>query len=182
VERRKSVPGFDAKSYHPGFADKLCFATLDAAGKRLKDARALPHPYLGYALRPDWNSSPTDPQQCHHNSLGFRGKETTYEKPAGVFRIVTVGGSSVYGQSESRDGAVWSQRLEDILNDAHPARRIEVINEADGAREDLIQDFVSVITSFCARLYGQRRAKRKTEKLIAELRAVESAHRDGDGA
>ena len=70
---------------------------------------------------------------------------------------------------------------------ANQGRRIEVINEADGAREDLIQDFASVITSFCARLYGQRRAKRKTEKLIAELRAVESAHqdgthRDGDGA
>ncbi len=36
--------------------------------------------------------------------------------------------------------------------------------------EDLIQDFVSIITSFCARLYGQRRSKRKTERIIAELR------------
>jgi len=25
------------------------------------------------------------------------------------------------------------------------------------------------VTSFCARLYGQRRSKRKTEKLIKEL-------------
>ena len=32
-----------------------------------------------------------------------------------------------------------------------------------------MQDFVSIITSFCARLYGQRRNKRNTEKLIAEL-------------
>jgi putative resolvase len=50
-------------------------------------------------------------------------------------------------------------------------RRIEVINEADGAKEDLIQDFISIITSFCARIYGQRRAKRKTEKILAELQA-----------
>ena len=48
-------------------------------------------------------------------------------------------------------------------------RTIEVINLADNGKEDLVPDFVSVITSFCARLYGQRRAKRKTEKLIAEL-------------
>lgn len=33
------------------------------------------------------------------------------------------------------------------------------------ARDDLMQDFVSIITSFTARLYGQRRTKRKTEKI-----------------
>ena len=48
-------------------------------------------------------------------------------------------------------------------------RRIEVINLAESGKEDLIQDFVSIVTSFCARLYGQRRSKRKTERLIAEL-------------
>ena len=30
-------------------------------------------------------------------------------------------------------------------------------------------DFVAIITSFCSRLYGLRRNKRRTEKLIAEL-------------
>jgi hypothetical protein len=29
--------------------------------------------------------------------------------------------------------------------------------------------FVSIVTSFCARLYGKRRSKRKTEKLIENL-------------
>ncbi|MBF0607640.1 MAG: IS607 family transposase [Magnetococcales bacterium] len=48
-------------------------------------------------------------------------------------------------------------------------RNIEVINGADNGKEDLIQDLVSIITSFCARLYGQRRCKRKTEKIIQEL-------------
>ena len=36
-------------------------------------------------------------------------------------------------------------------------------------KEDLIQDFISIITSFCSRIYGQRRSKRKTEKIIDEL-------------
>ena len=36
-------------------------------------------------------------------------------------------------------------------------------------RDDLMQDFVSIITSFCARLYGLRRNKRRTEKIIEQL-------------
>lgn len=46
---------------------------------------------------------------------------------------------------------------------------IEIINQVETERDDLMSDFVSIITSFCARLYGQRRTKRKTEKLIKEL-------------
>ena len=48
-------------------------------------------------------------------------------------------------------------------------RKIEIINNLDDDKDDLIQDFISVITSFCARIYGQRRSKRSTEKLIKEL-------------
>ena len=48
-------------------------------------------------------------------------------------------------------------------------RRIEVVNLAENGNEDLIQDFVNIVTSFCARLDGQRRSKRKTERLSAEL-------------
>lgn len=46
---------------------------------------------------------------------------------------------------------------------------IEVVNEAEDVKEDIIQDFVSIITSYCARIYGNRRSKRKTEQLIKEL-------------
>ena len=48
-------------------------------------------------------------------------------------------------------------------------REVEVINEQSNDRDDLMQDFVSTVTSFCARLYGQRRNKRRTEKIIEEL-------------
>jgi len=46
---------------------------------------------------------------------------------------------------------------------------IVIINNIETQKEDLVQDFVSIITSFCAKIYGQRRSKRKTEILIKEL-------------
>lgn len=46
---------------------------------------------------------------------------------------------------------------------------IEVINEAEEDKEDLMQDLISIITSFCAKYYGLRRSRRKTEKIIKEL-------------
>ena len=48
-------------------------------------------------------------------------------------------------------------------------RIIEYINPVLNEKDDLMQDFVSIITSFTARLYGQRRTKRQTEKIISEL-------------
>lgn len=48
-------------------------------------------------------------------------------------------------------------------------KTIEIVNNVETDQQDIIQDFVSIITSFCARLYGQRRSKRKTEQLIKEL-------------
>jgi len=45
-------------------------------------------------------------------------------------------------------------------------KRIEVVNEAEDDKSDLMQDLVSILYSFSARLYGLRRSKRKTEKII----------------
>lgn len=44
-----------------------------------------------------------------------------------------------------------------------------IINESSSDKEDLISDFIAVITSFCARIYGLRRRSRRTELLIEEL-------------
>lgn len=49
-------------------------------------------------------------------------------------------------------------------------KEIEVVNTVDTDEEDLIQDFISIITSYCARIYGKRRSKRKTEKMIIQLK------------
>jgi len=48
-------------------------------------------------------------------------------------------------------------------------RHLEVVNLADNGREDLATDLVAIVYNFSARLYGQLRAKRKTEALIKEL-------------
>jgi predicted site-specific integrase-resolvase len=46
-----------------------------------------------------------------------------------------------------------------------------VVNLAEAGQEDLLADLVAIIYAFCARLYGPRRAKRKTERITAELQA-----------
>jgi len=48
-------------------------------------------------------------------------------------------------------------------------KKIEVVNNTQNTKEDLMQDFISIITSFCSRIYGLRRSKRKIEKIIKEL-------------
>ncbi|GLV55849.1 resolvase [Dictyobacter sp. S3.2.2.5] len=53
-------------------------------------------------------------------------------------------------------------------------REIEVVNQAENSTEDLLSDLTSIIYSFCARLYGQRRAKRKTERIVQELEAQDA--------
>jgi predicted site-specific integrase-resolvase len=50
-------------------------------------------------------------------------------------------------------------------------RSIEVVNAAEKSTEDLLADLTAIIYAFCARLYGQRRAKRKTEKIVQQLEA-----------
>ncbi|MEM6285062.1 MAG: IS607 family transposase, partial [Chloroflexota bacterium] len=49
-------------------------------------------------------------------------------------------------------------------------RHIEVVNLAENGKEDLLEDLVAIIYSFCARMYGQRRARRKTEELTEALK------------
>jgi len=51
---------------------------------------------------------------------------------------------------------------------------LEVVKLAENDREDLFHDLVAVIYSFAARLYGQRRAKRKTEAIVAQLKQEET--------
>lgn len=65
----------------------------------------------------------------------------------------------------ARFGIKYLEILLDKLN-----KKIEIINDSDNDTQDIVQDFVSIVTSFCARLYGIRRSKRKTEQLILKLK------------
>jgi putative resolvase len=59
-------------------------------------------------------------------------------------------------------------------------RTVEVVNLAENDQDELIADLVAIVFSVTARLYGQRRAKRKTDRIAAELRGDE-AERDATG-
>ena len=64
----------------------------------------------------------------------------------------------------SRFGVAYIQTLLAMQD-----RELVIVNTADTAQDDLMGDFVAIITSFAARLYGRRRAKRKTEQVLAAL-------------
>jgi len=57
--------------------------------------------------------------------------------------------------------------IEELLS--QQGKTLEVINQAETEKENLVQDLISIITSYSAKIYGQRRSRRKTEKLIHML-------------
>lgn len=57
--------------------------------------------------------------------------------------------------------------IEILLN--KEGRKIEVVNLAEDEKSDLVQDLISIIYSFSAKIYGLRRSKRNTEKIIKFL-------------
>lgn len=64
----------------------------------------------------------------------------------------------------TRFGMNYIQKLLEMQD-----RAVEVVNNIVGDNNDLMTDFVSIITYFCSRLYGHSRTKRRTEKLLKEL-------------
>jgi len=54
-------------------------------------------------------------------------------------------------------------------------RRLEIVNESENDKEDLLADLTAILYSFCARMYGLHRAKRKTETIVKELEAEQHA-------
>ena len=61
--------------------------------------------------------------------------------------------------------------IETLLRVQH--RRLEIVNESENDKEDLLADLTAILYSFCARMYGLRRAKRKTETIVKQLQAKE---------
>ena len=92
-----------------------------------------------------------------------RSKLVTLLKDTSITRIVVE-----HKDRLTRFGFNYIETLFEIAG-----RTIELVNVAENDKEDLLADLSSVIYSFCARLYGQRRAKRKTEKIVAELKSKE---------
>ena len=51
---------------------------------------------------------------------------------------------------------------------AASGRRIMVVDESE-MKDDLVQDMIDVLTSFCARLYGRSSAKNRAKKALKEI-------------
>jgi len=47
--------------------------------------------------------------------------------------------------------------------------KIIIVNESETDEQDLIRDLVSIITSFCCRLYGLRRGHKKSKQIAQEI-------------
>lgn len=119
-----SLRGRDIAAYRPA---RVFAETLSTS------ARFTSHPFLPYAPRPNDRRTLTvyRPETKRHystayrlNSMGFRGPDLPFEKPAGVKRIVCLGGSTTF--DGAADDETWPARLEARLRAR--GMNVEVIN------------------------------------------------------
>lgn len=103
---------------------------LPPADEHLQYVRT--HPFIGFEWRPGAvreGDLEKGGQVYHINSLGMRGPEMAPEKPAGVYRILCLGGSTTFGSGASEDHLTYPARLEHYLNERAPVGvRYEVGN------------------------------------------------------
>lgn len=93
------------------------------------DSYIVPHPYLLYTLRPGFEEF----GYKQINSLGYRGHEFPYQKPAGTYRILCLGGSTTVSYPYIHNPAdAWPAVLESELQSLYPDRHFEVINAGLG--------------------------------------------------
>ncbi len=112
IPRVVPVPGLQQSDLMP----------VDAEGSRLGKQ---PHPYLSFAPSPNWTTTRRN-RQAKHNAHGLRGPEVSLRKPARVFRVACLGGSSTYGTGPRSDKATYPARLQQHLR--RVGTRAEVLN------------------------------------------------------
>jgi putative resolvase len=79
------------------------------------------------------------------------------------WRMLELNPSLIIVENKDRLSRFGFNYIEKLLKES--GCEILVINKSQEDREDLIKDLVSIIYSFCARLYGMRRAKNKADQL-----------------
>ncbi|MDJ0735501.1 MAG: IS607 family transposase [Nostocaceae cyanobacterium] len=52
-------------------------------------------------------------------------------------------------------------------------KNVEIVNQSEDKQDELMEDFIAIISSFCSRLYGLKKSKRKAAQIIAELKSNE---------
>jgi lysophospholipase L1-like esterase len=89
------------------------------------DRAAVPDPLLGYRLKRNMSVA-----NYRFNNLGFVGADFQAQKPAGVFRIFCLGGSTTLGAGADSDRYSYPALLGAIFRktDKNPHERVEVVN------------------------------------------------------
>ena len=87
------------------------------------ERRVTPHPYLAYVNTPHFERGAKS-----HNALGWRGPETSLDKPEGVFRILILGGSTTYTEAVAENDHTFPVQLQRLLREEYQQSTIEVIN------------------------------------------------------
>ena len=82
------------------------------------------HPYLPYALTPGYRNAEGSNRV---NALGYRGDETTREKPPGAYRIVCLGGSTTWTALDDYTLS-YPHLLQKALRERYGHPEVEVIN------------------------------------------------------
>jgi putative resolvase len=72
--------------------------------------------------------------------------------------------SSIVVEHRDRLARFGSEYIEAAL--AASGRKLLVIDQTE-MKDDLVQDMIAILTSFCARLYGRRAAKNRAAKALA---------------
>jgi lysophospholipase L1-like esterase len=115
----------------------LYLNVLSANPRPLSVRNAPRHVYNAFrthGLGPGWHSGGRQ-----HNQAGFRrSSEVERTKPAGTYRVFVMGGSAAYGLDAAppfpsltiTNEQTLDRKLERLLSQAEPGRRVEVINAA----------------------------------------------------
>lgn len=125
VNKRDILGGF--------FVTLTVFFLIEAAPRLFFKFLNFPHSreflvkdsYLGWKLKPNYHK-----KWIHINSLGFRGREVSLQKPSDTCRIAAVGESSTFGMSDDENSPYPAQLQKDLnLKKAgHFPYDFEVIN------------------------------------------------------
>ena len=86
---------------------------------------------FGYRQKPGKGQDYANGTRANWNSLGYRGPEVSRERPAGVYRIVLLGGSTTHGYGVDDEETI-DAHLRRILEAKYPDRSFEVVNLALG--------------------------------------------------
>lgn len=81
----------------------------------------VPHPFLGYALRPGFERrSPDGLWFQSTNADGMRGRKLAEPKPPRTYRVLCVGGSTTYGTGARHDDNAYPAVLERLVAERAP--------------------------------------------------------------